>query len=70
MIKDNKLLPKLIEIWEKVSNSIKNGFDSGSVYKEKYLKIKIKSPHIREKHQCKLNLQKYQKKVLGIFVFR
>ena len=40
LIKDNELLQKLNEIWEKVSNSIKNGFDSEPVYKERYLKIK------------------------------
>ena len=31
------------EIWEKVSNSIKERFDSESVFSEKYLKTKIKS---------------------------
>ena len=31
------------EIWEKVSNSINERFDSESVYSEKYLKTKIKS---------------------------
>ena len=43
LIKDGELLGKYNEIWEKVSNSIKKGFDSEPVYKEKYLKTKVKS---------------------------
>ena len=39
LIKDNDLLEKYNEIWKKVSNSIKTGFDSEPVYNEKYLKI-------------------------------
>ena len=42
-IKDDELLEKYNEIWEKVKNSIKKEFDSQSVYNEKYLKAKIKS---------------------------
>ena len=41
LIKDDELLKKY-EIWEKVKNSIKNEFDSKSVYNEKYVKAKIK----------------------------
>ena len=41
--KDNGLLEKYNEIWEKVKNSIKKEFDSEPVYNEKYLKAKIKS---------------------------
>ena len=40
--KDDKLLEKYNEIWEKVKNRIKKKFDSEPVYKEKYLKAKIK----------------------------
>ena len=43
LIKDDELLEKYNEIWEKVKNSIKNFFDSESVSTEKYLKPKIKS---------------------------
>ena len=43
LIKDDKLLEKYNEICDKVSNSIKKGFDSEPVNKEKYLNIKIKS---------------------------
>ena len=43
MIKDDELLKKYNEIWEKVKNSIKKEFDSESVYKEKYIKAKINS---------------------------
>ena len=41
--KDNGLLEKYNEIWEKVKNSIKKEFDSEPVYNKKYLKAKIKS---------------------------
>ena len=40
LIKDDKLLEKYNEIWEKVSNCIKKGFDSEPVYNEKNLKTK------------------------------
>ena len=43
MIKDDTLLEKYNEIWEKVKNNLKNEFDSEPVYNEKYLKAKIKS---------------------------
>ena len=43
LIKDDELLEKCNEIWEKVTNSIKNEFDSETVYDEKYLKTKKKS---------------------------
>ena len=42
-IKDDELLEKYNEIWEKVKNSIKKEFDSKPVYNEKYLIAKIKS---------------------------
>ena len=42
-VKDVELLEKYNKIWEKVSNSIKKGFDSEPIYKEKYLKTKVKS---------------------------
>ena len=37
------MLEKYNEIWDKVSKVIKWGFDSEPVYKEKYLKTKVKS---------------------------
>ena len=40
LIKDDELLEKSNEIWEKVKNSIKREFDSKPVYNEKYLKAK------------------------------
>ena len=43
LTKDDELLEKYNEIWEKVSKSIKNEFDSDPVYEGKYLKTKIKS---------------------------
>ena len=43
LIKDDELLETFNEIWEKVCNSIKKGFDSEPVCNEKYLKTKIKS---------------------------
>ena len=36
------LLKKYNDVWDKVSNIIKKRFDNESVYKEKYLKTKIK----------------------------
>ena len=43
MIKNKELLGKCTEIWEKVSNSMKKGFDDEPVYNEKYTKTKTKS---------------------------
>ena len=42
-IKEDLLLGKCDEIWEKVKNSIKKDFNSEPAYNEKYLKAKIKS---------------------------
>ena len=39
----DKVLEKYNEICKKVSKVIKRGFDNESVYKDKYLKTKIKS---------------------------
>ena len=43
LIKDNLLLEKYNEIWQKIKNSLKKEFYSESVYNEKYLKAEIKS---------------------------
>ena len=43
LIKDNELLEKYNEIWKKVSNSMKKGFDGEPACNEMYLKTKIKS---------------------------
>ena len=43
LIKEEKLLEKYNEIWEKIKISIKKEFDSEPVYNEKYLKAKMKS---------------------------
>ena len=43
LIKDDELLEKYNEVWEKVKKSLEKEFDSELVYIEKYLKIKIKS---------------------------
>ena len=42
-IKDDELWEKYNEIWEKVKNNHKKEFNSEPVYKEKYLKGKVKS---------------------------
>ena len=42
LIKDDELLQKYNEIWEKVKNSLKKEFHSEPMYNEKYLKVKIK----------------------------
>ena len=38
LIKDNELLERYNEIWDKVSNTIKKAFDSEPAYNEKHLK--------------------------------
>ena len=43
MIKDNELLEKYNEVWEKVKNSLKREFGCKSVYNKKCLKARIKS---------------------------
>ena len=43
LIKDNKLLEKYHEIWDKVSKVIKKRCDSEPVYNEKCLKTVVKS---------------------------
>ena len=43
LIKDDELLEKYNEIWEKVKNSIKKYLDNEPVYHEKYINAKIKS---------------------------
>ena len=43
MIEGEELLEVCDKIWNKVSNLMKKGFDSESVYNDKYLKIKTKS---------------------------
>ena len=43
LIKDDELLEKYNRIWDKVTNSMKKGFNSKSVHNKKYLKTKIKS---------------------------
>ena len=43
LIEDNELLEKYNEVCDKVSDIIKNGFDSDHVYNDKYLKTKTKS---------------------------
>ena len=40
LIKDNDFLKRYYKIWNKVSNSIKKGFDSKLVHNEKYLTTK------------------------------
>ena len=43
LIKDDGLLEKHNEMWEKLKNSIKEEFHSEPVYNEKYVNAKIKS---------------------------
>ena len=54
---NNEWLEKYNKSWNKVSNSIKHGFDSEPVYNEKYLKtkknlVKVKSTQIFMKKKC------------------
>ena len=50
LIKDDKFLEKYCNIWDKVSNSVKKGFDSELVYNETYLKTSIKSYEEKSAH--------------------
>lgn len=43
LIKNNKLLQKYNEIWDKISIIIKKGFDSKPVYNQECWKTKMKS---------------------------
>ena len=43
LIKDNKLLVKDNDVWEKVKDNLKKEFNSEQVYNKKHLKAKIKS---------------------------
>ena len=43
LIKGNEFQEKYNQVWDKVSNAIKKGFDSGPVHNEKFLKIQMKS---------------------------
>ena len=57
LIKDDELLEKYNEIWEKVKNCIKKEFDSEPACNEKYLKVKIKSYNGKINtnfHYCKI----------------
>ena len=47
MIEYKELLKRFNKIWNKVSNSIKKGFDSETIYNKKFLKTKIKSYDMR-----------------------
>ena len=68
MIKDDELLEKDNEIWEKILKSIKKEFDSEPLYDEKYLKAKIKS--YNEKININFDNDKMQKKILSLFVYQ
>ena len=65
-IKDNKLLEKYNETWDKVSKVIKKGFNSDPEYNGKYLKTKINS--YEEKVNTIFHNDKYQKRVLIVLV--
>ena len=68
LIKDDELLEKYNEIWEKVKNIIKKEIDSEPVYNEKYLTAKKNS--IMEKSTKIFTIMKYQKNVLSLFVYQ
>ena len=57
LIKDDELVEKYNEILGKVKNIIKKEFDSKPVYKEKYLKAKIKT------YNGKINMSFHNNKI-------
>ena len=69
LIKDDELLEKYNEIWEKVKNSLKKDFGSEVVYNEKYLKAKIKSYNGKSATQI-FTIIKYDNKVLSLFFYQ
>ena len=66
MIKDNELIEKCNEIWEKVKTILKKEFDSEPVCNERYLKVKIKPYNGKIKY--KIIIIKYKKEVFHLFV--
>ena len=68
MIKDNELLEKYNDIWEKLSSSIANGLDSKPAHNEIYLKTKIKSYEV--KTNASSMIIKWQNNVVNVFVYR
>ena len=52
LIKNDELLDKYNEIWDKVSNTIKEGFNSEYVYYKKHLITKIKSYERKSAQTC------------------
>ena len=59
---------KYNKVWEKVTKSIKNEFDSETPYNEKYLKTEIKA--YNEKTTQIFLIIKYQKKNLSVFAYQ
>ena len=59
LIKNDELLEKYNEIWDKVSNTIKKRFNSKPIYNEKYLRTKIKS--YKEKVSANFHVDKIPK---------
>ena len=41
LVHDKELLQKYNDIWDKISNLLKEGFDSEPVYNNKYIKTKM-----------------------------
>ena len=68
LIKDDELLEKYNEIRDKVSNSVKKGFHSESLYNEKYLKSEIES--CEEKSTQIFMVIRYQRKVFVASVYQ
>ena len=67
LIKNDKLVEKYNDIWDKVNNTIKKRFDSEPVYNKKYLRTKIRSYESKISTNFHDNKIKYQKKVLNAF---
>ena len=67
LLKNDKLLEKYNEIWNKVNNTIKKGVDSESLYNEKYLRTK--KNFMKEKSAQIFMEIKYQKKIFSVFVY-
>ena len=67
-MKSTEIIENYNEIWKRASNSVKQWFDTKSVYNEKYQKTEIKS--YNGKINTILTIMKYEKKVLNVFVYQ
>ena len=67
-VRNDELLVKYNEIWDKVSNTLKKAFDNEPVYNEKYIRTKINL--MKEKLAQIFMIIKCQIKTLSAFAYQ